>query len=209
MLCIEGIRWIFEDRLPIVIYTGHCFLSPAKFKRCVPSDMNIKGTSVSPTLSIDLIFISMRLSWSISPYLCLPPPVRSVHICIEAFRWRNAVNAKLRDVNEMLHVGWLLHQPSHASDDVSTPVYHGALWIVIPSYILTRVQFPLPEKLIISHASHEVLDAIPLIEVWETRSGVSLLQNVVIVRLHALLLDTTLDICVLSKRCKWVVGIVL
>ena len=52
-LCIEGIWWIFEDRLPNVIYTGHSILLPAKFERCVPSDMKIKGTSVSPPLSVD------------------------------------------------------------------------------------------------------------------------------------------------------------
>jgi len=53
MLYIEGVWQIFDDKLPIVIYTGHSFLSPAKFERCVPSDMKIKGTSVSPTLSVD------------------------------------------------------------------------------------------------------------------------------------------------------------
>jgi len=53
MLCVEGIWQIFDDRLPIVIYTGYYVLSPAKFERCVLSDMNIKGTSVSPTLSFD------------------------------------------------------------------------------------------------------------------------------------------------------------
>jgi hypothetical protein len=51
-LCVEGIWHIFDDRLPIVIYSGHCFLSPAKFDRCVPSDMKIKAISVSPTLSV-------------------------------------------------------------------------------------------------------------------------------------------------------------
>jgi hypothetical protein len=52
MLCVEGIWRIFEDRLPIVIYTGHSFLSPATLERCVPSDMKIKGTSISLTLSV-------------------------------------------------------------------------------------------------------------------------------------------------------------
>jgi hypothetical protein len=52
-LCGEGIRRSFEDSFPILIYTGHSFLLPAKFERCVPSDMKIKGTSVSPTLSVD------------------------------------------------------------------------------------------------------------------------------------------------------------
>jgi len=56
-LCVEAIWRIFEDRLPIVIYTGHSFLSPAKFERCVPSDMTIKGTSASPKN------ISVRAEW--------------------------------------------------------------------------------------------------------------------------------------------------
>jgi len=51
-LCIEGIWQIFEDRLPIVIYTGHSVLLPVKFKRCVPLDMKIKAASVSPTLRV-------------------------------------------------------------------------------------------------------------------------------------------------------------
>jgi hypothetical protein len=53
MLSDEGIRPTFEDRLLIVIYTGHSFMSPVKFERCVRLDMKIKGTSVSPTLSVD------------------------------------------------------------------------------------------------------------------------------------------------------------
>jgi len=81
----------------------------------------------------------MLLSWSISAYLCLPPPVRSVHFSIGAFWWRITVKAMLRGVNEMLGVGWLPHQPSHASDDVSTPVFDRALVIVIPSHILESV----------------------------------------------------------------------
>jgi hypothetical protein len=52
-LFVEGVWWIFDDRLPIFIYAGHSFLSPAKFERCIPSDIQIEGTSVSPTLSID------------------------------------------------------------------------------------------------------------------------------------------------------------
>jgi len=51
-LCVEGIWRIFEDRLPIVIYTGHSILSPAKSVRCVTSDMKIKGSIVSHTLSV-------------------------------------------------------------------------------------------------------------------------------------------------------------
>ena len=73
-VCVEGIWRIFEDGLPIVIYTGHSqFFSPAKFERCVPSDMKIKGTSVSPSLNVPLTSISTLLSSSISAYLCLPP----------------------------------------------------------------------------------------------------------------------------------------
>ena len=52
-LCIEGIWRIFEERLPIDIYTGHSFSSPAKFERWVLSDVKIKSTSVAPTLSVD------------------------------------------------------------------------------------------------------------------------------------------------------------
>jgi hypothetical protein len=39
----------------------------------------------------------------------------------------------------MLGAGWLPHQPSHAFDDVSTPVFDMALVIVIPSLILEIV----------------------------------------------------------------------
>jgi len=138
-VCVEVIWQIFEHILPILIYTGHSLLSPAKFERCVPSDMQIKGTGVSPSLSVALTSISPLLSLSISAYMCLPPPVRSVHFSIEGFRWRIAVDATLRGVNEMRGVGWLLHQPSHAFDDVSTPVFDRELVIVIPSHILKSV----------------------------------------------------------------------
>jgi hypothetical protein len=104
--------------LPIVIYTGHSFLWRAKFEKCVPSDMTIQGTSVFPSQSIALTSISMLLSSSISAYLCLPPAVRSVHFSIEAFRWHITVKETLRGVNEMLGIGWLPHQPSHAFADV-------------------------------------------------------------------------------------------
>jgi len=57
-LCIGGVWRIFQDRLPIVIYSGHSVLSPAKSERCVPSDMKIKGTNVSPTLRVDVMLIS-------------------------------------------------------------------------------------------------------------------------------------------------------
>jgi len=98
-LCIEGIWRIFQDRLPIVKYTAYCFLSPAKFERCVSSDMKIKGTSVSRTLSVDFTSVGTSSSSGISPYRCLPPPVCSVHFSTEAFRWRIAVKAMLRGVN--------------------------------------------------------------------------------------------------------------
>jgi len=109
----------------------------------------------------------------------------------------------------LLGVGWLQHQPSHAFDDVSTPAFDKVLVIVIPSHILESVYFPLPESQIIWHASYEVLDAIAIFEAGETQSGVSFLQHVVIVRLHALLLGRTLDIFVLFTRPKRVVEIVL
>jgi len=143
-----------------------------------------------------------------SLYLGLPPPVRSVHFGIEAFWGRIAVKATLRGENEMLGVGSLPHQPSHAFDDVSTPVLDRALAIVIPCHILESLYFPLPESLIIWHPSHELLDAIPVFGASETQSGVFFLQHLVIVRLHALLLDLTVDIFVLFTRRERVVGIV-
>ena len=139
MVCVEGIWRIFQARLPIVIYTGHSVLSPAIFERCILSDMKIHGTSISRSLSVALTSISTLLSSSISAYLCFPPPLRSVHFCIEAFRWRIAVEAMLRGINEMFLVGWLPYQPSHASDDVSTPVFVSPLVIVVPSHILESV----------------------------------------------------------------------
>jgi len=138
-VCAEGIWQIFEERLPIVIYTSHSFLSPAKFERCVQSDMKIKGTSVSHSLSVALTMISTSLSSSISAYLCLPPPVRSVHFSIEVFPWRIAGNATLRGVNKMLGIRWLPHQPPHAFDDISTPVFDWPLVIVIPCQIFESV----------------------------------------------------------------------
>jgi len=62
-----------------------------------------------------------------------------VHFSIEAFRWCIAVKAMLRGVNGMRGIGWLLHQPSHAFDDVSTPVFDRPLVIVIPSHIVESV----------------------------------------------------------------------
>jgi hypothetical protein len=58
---------------------------------------------------------------------------------IESFRWHIAFKATLWGVNEMLGIGWLPNQPSHASDDVATPVFEKALVIVIPSHILDSV----------------------------------------------------------------------
>jgi hypothetical protein len=57
------------------------------------------------------------------------------------------------------------------------------------------------------HASYELPDAIPVLEAWETPSGVFFLQHVVIVYLHALLFDATLDIFVLFTCRKRIVGI--
>jgi len=57
-----------------------------------------------------------------------------VQFRIEAFQHPIAVKATLRGVNEMLGVGWLAHQPSHAFDDVSTAVFDRVLVIVIPSH---------------------------------------------------------------------------
>jgi hypothetical protein len=59
------------------------------------------------------------------------------------------------------------------------------------------------------HGSHELLDAIPIFEASEMQSGVFFLQHIVIVRLHALLLDPTLDIFVFFTRRKRILGIVL
>ena len=86
-----------------------------------------------------LTSISTLLSSSISAYLCLLAPVRSVHCSIEAFPWHIAVNTTLRGINEMLGAGWLPHQSSQAFDDVSTPVLDRRLVIVIPFHILESV----------------------------------------------------------------------
>jgi len=101
--------------------------------------MKINGSSVSPSLSVALTSISRLLSSSISAYLCLPQPVRTVHFSIEAFQWRIAGKAVLRGVNEMISVDWLPYHPSHAFDDISTPVFAGPLVIVIQSHILESV----------------------------------------------------------------------
>jgi len=135
-VCVEGIWRIFEDTLPYVIYTGHCSMSSAKFEGCVSSDMEMIGTCVSPSLSGALISISTLLSSSVSAYMCLPPPVRSVHFSIERIWWRIAVEGQLRGVHQMLGVGWLPHHLCIVFDDVSTPVFHRALVIVIRYHIL-------------------------------------------------------------------------
>ena len=58
-------------------------------------------------------------------------------------------------------------------------------------------------------ATHKLPDTIPVFEAWETLSGVFFLQYVLIVHLHALLLDPTPDIFVLFTRCKRRIGFVL
>jgi len=108
--------------------------------------------------------------------------------------------ATLRGINEMLGIGWLPHQPLHGVDNVSTCVFHRSLVIVIPSQILKSVEFPLPVSLIIWHASHDLQDVIPVCDAQETRSSVFYLQQIVIVCLHALLRDPTLDIFLLFTR---------
>jgi len=134
MVFIQGIRRMFKDRSPIVIYTGHTFLLAAKSERFAPSDMKIKGTSASRTLNIDSTSIGLVLSSGISSDRCLPlPPVHSARFGIEVFQWQIAGTAMLSGVNEIVSVGWLPHQPSHAFDEVSTPVLDKALVIVIPS----------------------------------------------------------------------------
>jgi len=132
----SGMSWqICEDRLPIVIYTGHTIVLPARFERFVPWDMTIKGTSVSPTLSVDLMLSSTLLSWSISAYLRLTPPARNVQFRTKPFQWRIAGEATQRGENEMLSIGCLPYQPSHAFDDISTAVFDRALVIIIPCHI--------------------------------------------------------------------------
>jgi hypothetical protein len=62
-----------------------------------------------------------------------------VHFGIEVCQERIALKATLRHENEMLSVGWLPHQPSHAFDDISTPVFDSAFVIVIRTHILESV----------------------------------------------------------------------
>jgi hypothetical protein len=123
----------------------------------------------------------------------------------QAFLWPIAVKATLRGENAMLGVGWQLHQPSYAFDDVLTPVFDMVLVIFIPSHIIMSVLFALSKSLIICHISQEHLDAFTILEAWETLNGVFCLQDVVIVRLHALYVDPTLDLFVLITHCNRVV----
>ena len=149
------------------------------------------------------------LSSSISPYLCLPPPICSVNVCIQVIRMLITVNATLRGKHEIVGVRWLPHQPSQAFHDLLTPLFDRPLVIVISSHILRSVLFPLPKSLIIRQANHQLLDSIPIFESSETENGVWFHQQNIIVRLHALFLDSTLDIFVLFARCNMAVGIVL
>jgi uncharacterized PurR-regulated membrane protein YhhQ (DUF165 family) len=119
------------------------------------------------------------------------------------------VKATLSGVNEMLGVGRLPHQPSNAFDDILTPVYDRAVVIIIPSHILKSVKFSLPKSLIIWHASQELLKDIPVFEDSEMPSGVFFVLQIVIVSLHAFLLDPTLDIFVFFTHRKQVLGIYL
>jgi hypothetical protein len=58
-LCIVCFILAAGDRFPIVIYIGHAFLLPEKFVRWVVSDLNIIGTSVSPTGSVVYTIVSI------------------------------------------------------------------------------------------------------------------------------------------------------
>jgi hypothetical protein len=97
----------------------------------------------------------------------------------------------LSGANEMLTIRWLPLELSHACDDVSTAVFDRTLVIANPFHILESVQFQLPVSLIIWHASHELLDAIPIFQASATQSYLFLFQHIVIVSLHALLRNLT------------------
>ena len=62
MQCNEGIRRTFEARLPIIIYTVDSVLSPAKFERCVLSDMKIARGS--PLLEVLLLVYISKMYFS-------------------------------------------------------------------------------------------------------------------------------------------------
>ena len=113
------------------------------------------------------------------------------------------MKATLRHIDETVGIRWLLHQPSHSFDDVSTPGCDRALVIVIPSHILESESFPLRESMIIRHASHGLPEAIPISENWQTQSVVCFLQQVVIVCPHALpLMSHTGYICTRHRSQK-------
>ena len=59
-LCIAVAMRAEADRFPIVMYTGHAFVSPEKFVRWVASDMKIMiiGITVSPSSSKVCIAVS-------------------------------------------------------------------------------------------------------------------------------------------------------
>ena len=65
------------------------------------------------------------------------------------------------------------------------------------------------ESLAIWNAFHKLQDAISVFEAWETECSVLSLQHVVIVCLHALLPNPTLDLYELFMKHRWVVGIVV
>lgn len=136
MVFIGGIWWIFDDRLPVVINTGNSFLLPPTFKWCVPLHMKIKRSSGSPTVSVDLMLISMSLSSVTSPYVWFPPPVHRVHFGVLAFRWHITVKATLRGISQMHRAGLLPHQRFNSIGDILTPVCDRTLVTVIPSDIL-------------------------------------------------------------------------
>jgi hypothetical protein len=62
-----------------------------------------------------------------------------VNFGIEEFLGGITIKPTLRGENEMLSVAWLPHRPSHAFEDISTPVFNRVLVIVIPSHILMSV----------------------------------------------------------------------
>jgi len=62
-----------------------------------------------------------------------------VHFGVEVFGWRKDVKAMLRVINDMLGLGWLPHQLSDGSDNVSTPVFDRALVTVMPFHMVQSV----------------------------------------------------------------------
>jgi len=102
----------------------------------------------------------------------------------------------------MLCTWCLPHQPSHAVDDISTPVFDKVLVIVIALHILQSVLFFHPERLNIWHACHELRDVIPVFDLWHMLSFVCFVQHIVLICLYGHLLDPTLDIFVLFTLPK-------